>query len=90
MSDTPGNTPDAAPDKAPAPAEGARPPAAEGAPAARRYDRRMLEALVCPATRAPLSYDAARQELVSRAAHLAYPIRDGIPIMLVHEARDID
>ena len=60
------------------------------APEPHRYDRRMLEALVCPATRAPLSYDAARQELVSRAAHLAYPIRDGIPIMLVHEAREID
>lgn len=54
------------------------------------FDRRMLEALVCPATRAPLSYDAARHELVSRAAHLAYPIRDGIPIMLVHEARETD
>ena len=67
---------------APAP----EPPAHEGA----AFDRRMLEALVCPATRAPLRYDAARQELVSRAAHLAYPIRDGIPVMLVHEARDID
>ena len=54
------------------------------------YDRRMLEALVCPATRAPLTYDAQRQELISRAAHLAYPIRGGIPIMLAHEARDID
>ena len=69
---------------------GDTPPAAGAAPAHQRYDRRMLEALVCPATRAPLSYDAARQELVSRAAHLAYPIRDGIPIMLVHEARDIE
>lgn len=54
------------------------------------FDRRMLETLVCPATRAPLSYDPARQELVSRAAHLAYPIRDGIPIMLVHEARETE
>ena len=43
------------------------------------FDRRMLEALVCPQTQATLTYDADRQELVSRAAHLAYPIRDGIP-----------
>ncbi|MFN4157664.1 MAG: Trm112 family protein [Gemmobacter sp.] len=50
----------------------------------------MLEALVCPVTQAVLSYDAERQELVSRAAHLAYPIRDGIPVMLVSEAREID
>ena len=54
------------------------------------FDRRMLEALVCPETRAVLSYDAERQELVSKAAHLAYPIRDGIPIMLVDEARKLD
>jgi uncharacterized protein YbaR (Trm112 family) len=54
------------------------------------YDRRMLEALVCPVTRAPLAYDAGRQELVSRAAHLAFPIRNGIPIMIVDEARAID
>ncbi len=53
-------------------------------------DRRMLEALVCPMTQAPLTYDAARQELVSRAAHLAYPIRGGIPIMLEEEARKLD
>ena len=54
------------------------------------FDRHMLEALVCPETRAPLAYDAARQELISRAAHLAYPIRDGIPVMLVDEARKLD
>ncbi|MDR5652405.1 Trm112 family protein [Ruixingdingia sedimenti] len=54
------------------------------------FDRRMLEALVCPVTRGPLAYDAERQELVSRSAHLAYPIRGGIPIMLVSEAREID
>ena len=54
------------------------------------FDRRMIEALVCPETRAPLAYDAERQELVSKAAHLAYPIRDGIPIMLVDEARKLD
>ncbi len=52
-------------------------------------DRRMLESLVCPVTQAGLSYDAERQELVSKAAHLAFPIRDGIPIMLVSEAREV-
>jgi hypothetical protein len=55
-----------------------------------RHDRRMLEALVCPMTHARLSYDAERQELVSKAAHLAYPIRGGIPIMLEEEARKLD
>jgi len=64
--------------------------AAEGAPEKPMFDRRMLEALVCPATQGQLGYDAARQELVSRAAHLAYPIRGGIPIMLVDEARETD
>ncbi|MEZ5756477.1 MAG: Trm112 family protein [Paracoccaceae bacterium] len=54
------------------------------------FDRRMLESLVCPVTQAVLSYDAERQELVSKAAHLAFPIRDGIPIMLVGEARNLD
>ncbi|GGB89727.1 MAG: Trm112 family protein [Pelagibaca sp.] len=54
------------------------------------YDRKMLEALVCPQTQGRLEYDAARQELISRSAHLAYPIRDGIPIMLIDEAREID
>lgn len=53
-------------------------------------DRRMLEGLICPLTHAVLSYDAERQELISKAAHLAFPIRDGIPIMLVSEARKID
>ena len=53
------------------------------------FDRHMLEALVCPVTHAPLSYDAARQELVSQAAGLAFPIRAGIPIMLGAEARQI-
>ncbi len=57
---------------------------------ARQTDRHMLEALVCPVTNGRLSYDAARQELISKAAHLAFPIRGGIPIMLVDEARDID
>lgn len=50
-------------------------------------DRRMLEALVCPVTRETLSYDAERQELVSKGAKLAYPIRGGIPVMLLDEAR---
>ena len=54
------------------------------------FDRRMLEALVCPQTRAPLTYDSETQELVSKAAHLAYPIRNGIPIMLEAEARKLD
>lgn len=53
-------------------------------------DRRMLEALVCPVTHAVLTYDADRQELVSKAAHLAFPIREGIPVMLISEARSID
>jgi uncharacterized protein len=55
-----------------------------------RTDRRMLEALVCPVTQGTLSYDAERQELVSKSARLAFPIRDGIPIMLVDEARQLD
>ena len=54
------------------------------------FDRRMLEALVCPETRAQLTYDAVEQELISKAAHLAYPIRNGIPIMLIDEARKLD
>jgi uncharacterized protein YbaR (Trm112 family) len=54
------------------------------------FDRRMLEALVCPQTHATLEYDAERQELVSRSANLAFPIRNGIPIMLVDEARALD
>ncbi len=55
-----------------------------------RADRRLLELLVCPVTRAVLSYDAERQELISRAAKLAYPIRDGVPIMLPEEARKLE
>jgi uncharacterized protein YbaR (Trm112 family) len=53
-------------------------------------DPKLLEILVCPLTRATLSYDAERQELISRAAKLAYPIRDGIPIMLPDEARRLE
>ncbi|MFZ1961857.1 MAG: Trm112 family protein [Roseiarcus sp.] len=55
-----------------------------------RVDPRLLEILVCPLTRATLSYDKERQELISRAAKLAYPIRDGIPIMLPEEARRLE
>jgi len=55
-----------------------------------RVDPKLLELLVCPVTKATLEYDAARQELVSRSAKLAYPIRDGIPIMLPEQARVID
>jgi uncharacterized protein len=54
------------------------------------FDPRMIEALVCPQTQAQLVYDADRQELLSRAAGLAYPIRGGIPVMLVDEARKLD
>lgn len=64
--------------------------AEEEAPAARpvpAFDRRMLEVLVCPLTRGPLVWDAEAQELVSRGAHCAYPVREGIPIMLADEAR---
>ena len=55
-----------------------------------RVDPRLLEVLVCPLTRETLEYDAARQELISRGARLAYPIRDGIPIMLPEEARILE
>ena len=55
-----------------------------------RTDPRLLELLVCPVTKTRLQYDAERQELISRAAGLAYPIRDGIPIMLPDEAREIN
>jgi uncharacterized protein YbaR (Trm112 family) len=57
---------------------------------ATRIDRRLLEILVCPVTKTSLVYDEARQELISRAARVAYPIRDGIPIMLQDEARPLD
>jgi uncharacterized protein len=55
-----------------------------------RIDPRLLEILICPLTKETLHYDAAHQELISRTAKLAYPIRDGIPIMLPEEARQID
>jgi uncharacterized protein YbaR (Trm112 family) len=53
-------------------------------------DSKLLEILVCPITKGPLEYDSVRQELISRSAKLAYPIRDGIPIMLPEEARRLD
>ncbi len=53
-------------------------------------DPKLLEILVCPATKGPLAYDAEKQELISKSAGLAFPIRDGIPIMLIDEAREID
>ena len=53
-------------------------------------DARLLEILVCPVTKGPLVYDKQRQELISRSAQLAYPIRDGIPVMLESEARALD
>jgi uncharacterized protein YbaR (Trm112 family) len=52
-------------------------------------DSKLLEMLVCPVTKGPLIYDRERQELVSRSARLAYPIRDGIPVMLEEEARKL-
>jgi hypothetical protein len=53
-------------------------------------DPKLLEILVCPVTKGPLEYDRERQELISRSAKLAYPIRDGIPIMLPDEARKLE
>ncbi len=53
-------------------------------------DPKLLEILVCPVTRGPLVYDAGRQELISKSARLAYPVRDGIPVMLEDEARKLD
>jgi uncharacterized protein YbaR (Trm112 family) len=53
-------------------------------------DPKLLEILVCPVTKGPLEFDSTRQELISRSAKLAYPIRDGIPIMLPEEARKLD
>ena len=59
-------------------------------PAGGEVDPALLEILVCPVTKGPLRYDRARGELVSDQARLAYPIRDGIPIMLPDEARSLD
>lgn len=61
-----------------------------GRPAISAIDPKLLELLVCPLTKTTLTYDAAAQELISHKARLAYPIRDGIPIMLPEEARHLD
>ena len=58
-------------------------------PSAPEVDPRLLEILVCPVSRGPLEYDRARGELISRSARLAYPIRNGVPIMLPEEAREL-
>lgn len=62
----------------------------EAAPEGQRTHRHVLEALVCPVTQGRLSYDAQRQELVSASAHLAFPIRNGVPILLASEAREVE
>ena len=64
--------------------------AAKTVPVGGEVDPGLLEILVCPVTKGPLRYDRARSELVSEQARLAYPIRDGIPIMLPDEARQLD
>lgn len=56
----------------------------------RKVDRKLLELLVCPVSKTTLEYDAEKQELISRTAKLAYPVRNGIPIMLVDEARKLE
>ena len=65
------------------------PPSPPANPPADSIDRKLLEILVCPVTKGTLEYDAERNELISRQAKLAYPIRDGIPIMLADEARKL-
>ena len=64
-------------------------PATPDVPVSPDVDPRLLEILVCPVTRGPLEYDRAKGELISRSARLAYPIRDGVPIMLPEEAREL-
>ncbi len=88
MSDDPNLPPDTPPSPVPPLDPGERKPDPQAGRGT--FDRRMLESLVCPRTQGVLIYDAERQELVSRAAHLAYPIRGGIPVMLVDEARNLD
>ncbi len=56
----------------------------------RQTERHLLDILVCPLTKQPLRYDSERQELISPVAKLAYPIRDGIPVMLIDQARKLD
>jgi uncharacterized protein YbaR (Trm112 family) len=64
--------------------------ASEDGPEPSSIDPRLLEVLVCPLSKTTLEYDRSRQELISRAARLAYPIRDGIPIMVPDEARTLE
>ena len=85
MSETPPNPPSASAEPA---TEGNI--AASGSADPKLVDRKLLEILVCPVTKGPLEYDAEKQELISRAAKLIYPIRDGIPIMLPEEARPLE
>ena len=59
-------------------------------PSSTEIDPKLLEILVCPVTKGPLDYDREAQELISKQAGVAFPIRDGIPIMLVDEARELD
>jgi uncharacterized protein len=74
-------------DKSHAPSPAPEPAPVTGGP---EVDPRLLEALVCPVTRRPLTYDRAAQELISPRAGLAFPIRSGVPIMLVDQARRFD
>ena len=69
--------------------DGDKKPGAGAGASARSVDPKLLEILVCPITKQRLDYDAGRQELISRSARLAFPIRDGIPIMLAEEARSL-
>ena len=87
MPDTPQQPPSEAAHLVAAPVE---PPAVESPALESPLDPRLLEILVCPLTKGPLEYDRAAGELISRKAGLAYPVRDGIPIMLVDEARKLD
>jgi uncharacterized protein YbaR (Trm112 family) len=66
------------------------PPSSPPTPPATPIDPRLLEILVCPLTKGPLEYDSGAGELISRSAGLAYPVRDGIPIMLIEEARKLE
>ena len=87
MPDTPQQPPSEAAHLVAAPVE---PPAVESPALEAPLDPRLLEILVCPLTKGPLEYDRAAGELISRKAGLAYPVRDGIPIMLVDEARKLE
>lgn len=70
--------------------DGSKDATAQQGRGALRIDRRLLELLVCPLTRTSLKYDETAQELISSSAYLAYPIRDGVPIMIPDEARELD